>query len=102
MSIDALAKEIGSVTVLQGTLEDNIKCLKKNKVIAVAAEYRKAKEDMKKTHIRLATLENDKTHFTNALRDVEALLKKAREEFTKYKTLGDNNVLEFKTGKKDG
>jgi chromosome segregation ATPase len=100
-SIDAIDKELISISVFRQTLEDNVKCLKTNKVIALATEYKKAKEELKRTKFRIGSLENDRKHFASVLKEAEILLRKSKEDIEKLNSVGDNNVLQF-PGKKDG
>ena len=99
-NIDAIEKELLNVVSLKQILEDNIKCLKANKIIAVANEYKKIKEELKRVTHRIETLSYDKTRFCILIKDVESLLKKSNIDFEKMKNAGNENVLQFKPGKK--
>lgn len=101
-SIDAIDKELLNTVALKKTLEENVKCLKTNKVIAIATEYKKVKEELRRIKFRMEALGHDRNNFCSILRDTEALLKKAAKDLQKIKTGGDANVLQFKPGKKDG
>lgn len=101
-SIEAIEKELLNIIALKKTLEDNVACLKTNKVIAVATEYKKAKEELKRVKIRIEALTYDKNNFSNVLKNTEMLLNKTLADIEKMKNVGDSNVLRFKPGKKDG
>lgn len=60
VQIDILEREIRLLISLEAQLEENIRWLKRRKVITVANEYRKAKEDLQKTLARCSMLKIDK------------------------------------------
>ncbi len=101
-NIDTLDLEIKKVTVLEGVLEDNIRVLKTKQIIAIAQEFRKAKDELKRAKVRITNLQSDKEHFNKALRDVQTLLNTAKLERSKAVHLEENNILTFrgKNGKK--
>lgn len=101
VNIDSLTKEIDTLAELEKQLEQNLKCLKKRNIIAIATEFKKAKEDLVKTRVRAIALKNDREQFKKSSDEVEWVMKKAREELEKLQKLGDNNVLRGKFGRKD-
>lgn len=101
MNTDSLTKEIDTLEKLEIELERNIKCLKKKNIVAMATEYKKAKEDLARTRIRAIALKNDRAQFKKASDEVESAVKKAKEDIEKLKKSGDNNVLRGKFGRKD-
>lgn len=101
-NLDALEKEIQNLSSLESQLAENVKCLKKKNIVAIATEYKKAKEELSKIRQRAIALKNDREHFKKASEEVECSMKKAKEELEKLQRLGDNNVLRGKFGKKDG
>lgn len=100
-NLDALDREISILNTLESELVENVKCLKTKQIIAKAAEYKKAKEDLAKTRARLIGLKNDREHFRKAHAEVEFVMNKAREELEKIQKNGDNNVLHGKFGRKE-
>ena len=100
VNIGSLTKEIDTLDQLEIQLEENLKCLKKKNIIAIATEFKKAKEDLAKTRARLISLKNDRANFTKAAEDVQAVMKKAKEDIDKMKKNGDSNVLHATFGKK--
>lgn len=101
-SIDALDKEIAAVSRLEKTLVENVKCLKSKQIIAIAQEYKKAKEELKRTQNRLLLLRNDREHYHKSSEEIEKLLEQARKAFDKLQNIGDSNVLRFKSRREDG
>lgn len=99
-SLVALSKEISEVTALEYTLLENLKCLKKKQVIAIASEYKKAKEELRKAQLRLTMLNNDKEHYMKSLKDAENFLNLAKADYIRMSNLMEKNVLKFR--KKDG
>lgn len=102
MNLDALGKEIAKVMELERILRENVKYLKTQKIIAIAQEFKKAKEDLKKTQSRLMILKNDQERFKKSLKDAENFIKQARKDYEKIQEMGENNVLNFKSRKKNG
>lgn len=99
-NVVSLTREIDQLISYENQLIQNIKFLKKQKIVALAAEFKKIREDMGKTKTRLIALKNDREHFVKAANDVIKLMKKQKEDLKKLKESGDNNVLLGKFGKK--
>lgn len=98
-NIGSLTKEIEHLDTLEMQLEENVKVLKKNNIIAIATEYKKAKEDLAKTRTRLISLKNDRENFKKAADDVKKVMEKAKEDIEKLKKV-DSNVLHGTFGRK--
>jgi chromosome segregation ATPase len=101
-SLDALDKEITILCDLEKTLKENVKCLKEKRVVAIAKEFRKAKDDLKRTQIKITSLKNDREHFSKANKEMDAFLKQTKRDIDRLKESLENNVLQFKPEKKDG
>lgn len=99
-NLDAIQKEIDTLLPIEATLEENVKFLKKTKVIALADEFRKAKAELAKTRIRLTILQNDRERFRKAFSDVEIYLAEAIKKYKELADIGDNNVVRGKFGRK--
>ena len=99
-NLDSIDLEIKKVSVLERTLIENVKTLKTKQIIAIAQEFKKAKEELRKVSIRLVVLRNDKEHYSKAFRDATDFLQNARMQHNKVMRAGENNVLQFR--KKDG
>lgn len=97
-SIVVLEKEIANLVNLEKKLKENISCLKRESIIAIAQEFRKAKEDLKSAKTKIASLTNDKNHFKKVIVDMVNFLEKSRKELAKLEN--SNNVLKFKLEKK--
>lgn len=97
--MESLTREIDVLKDVQNQLIENIKFLKKKQIIAMAGEYKKAKEDLAKTVIRLITLQNDREHFRKAAVLVEEVMQKALDDIDKLKNT--NNVVQGVFGRKD-
>lgn len=94
-----LNKDIEALSELQDRLIDNIRFLKKKQIIAMAGEYKKAKEDLAKTVIRLISLQNDREHFRKAIAHVQQVMHEAEETIVKLKSI--NNVVHGDFGRKE-
>lgn len=98
-NIDSLSREIAILDELEIQLTLNLQCLKEKKIVALASEYKKAKEDMAKTKARRIGLSNDRENFKKAVDNVEIVMKKAKEELEELNKEGDN-VLHVEFGRK--
>ena len=99
-SLVALNKDISEITTLEYTLKENLACLKKKQVVAIAQEYKKAKEELRKTQLRLTMLTNDREHYEKTLRDAQSFLDLAKRDYIRMSNLMEKNVIKFR--KKDG
>lgn len=98
-NIDALNKELDVLSSLESTLSENVKCLKKKQIVAMAQEFKRVKEELKKTNTRITLLKNDREHFLKSSKDMEEFIHKTKEEIKKIEG-DDNNVLNFRNKKK--
>lgn len=101
-NIESLDKEITILETLEDQLNQNVNCLKQKNIIAIATEFKKAKEDLIKTRIRMSALKNDRELLRKACKDVESLLNKTKKDLEKLQKSGDNNVLKGNFGRKNG
>lgn len=99
-SIDALGKELSALGNHEYTLEESIKTLRRKQVIAIAQEFKKIKEELKKTRQKMGELSNDREHFIKASKDVHGLIKKTKDDLEKLQK--SSNVLIFKPRRTDG
>lgn len=100
-NMDAIKKELDFLSTVEKQLQENVSYLKTNKIVALAVEYKKAKEDLKKTKIRLNQLKGDWSSNERAHKELEVMLKKNREAYDKLSKQSDNNVLQGKFGKRN-
>jgi chromosome segregation ATPase len=101
-NVETIQKEVDFLVNLESQLETNISILKKIKIVTLATEYKKAREDLKKTKIKLTQLKSDKTINEKAHKELEYLLQKNKEAHDKLSKQGENNVLLGKFGRKRG
>lgn len=99
-NINTLKKEVDFLLNLENQLDANIAYLKKIKVIALAKEYKEAKEDLKKTKIRILQLKSDLAINEKAYKDIENILGKNKESYDKLGRQDQNNVVHGKFGRK--
>ena len=99
-NVDTIQKEIDFLAQIETQLESNISYLKKIKIVTLAQEYKKAKEDLKKTKIRLTQLKSDKTINEKAHKELSYLFQKNKEAYDKLAEQNDNNILQGKFGRK--
>jgi chromosome segregation ATPase len=98
-NISIIQKEVDLLSVNESKLQENIDCLKNNKAAVLAVEYRKSKEDLKKTKVRLSQLRSDLGATEKAHRDIQNFLTKNKEAYDKLANSNENNVLLGKFGK---
>ncbi len=101
-NVETIQKEVDFLINLENQLQANISILKKIKIVTLATEYKKAREDLKKTKIKLTQLKSDKTINEKAHKELEYLLQKNKEAYDKLSKQGENNVLLGKFGRKRG
>ena len=99
-NIDTLQKELDFLLNLEQQLENNISFLKKIKIVTLAEEYKKAKEDLKRTKTKLTQLKSDKMINEKAHKELEHLLQKNREAYDKLVREDQNNVISGKFGRR--
>jgi hypothetical protein len=99
-NISTLKKEVDFLLNMEKQLSENIAYLKKIKVIALAKEFKDAREDLKKTKIRILQLKSDLVINEKAYKDVEKILEKNKESYDKFAKQDDNNVVQGKFGRK--
>lgn len=100
-NLDTVEKEIGQLATLETTLEENIKFLRKKSIIALAVEYRKAKDDLNKTKNRLAFIRVDRENINRAVVEIDQFLVITKTAIAKLLKSGDN-VIKGNFGRKDG
>jgi chromosome segregation ATPase len=98
-NVDTLQKEIDFLLNIERQLEENIAYLKNIKIVALAMEYKKAKEDLKKTKTRISQVSVDRTNNEKAVKEIEFLLQKNKEAYDQLTKNSENNVLQGKFGK---
>lgn len=100
--LDQNQKEVNILLQLKEQLEDNLVELKRKHVVALAQDYKKAKEDLAKTKARLAFLRIDKETFLAAYNGNERMLKILRKDYADGLSRTQNNVIKGKFGKNNG
>jgi hypothetical protein len=102
ISLDGIEREIDILTTLEIQLEQNLLYLRKKKIIALALEFRKAKEDLNKTKDRLKFLRIGREEHRRAYRDADINVKILRVRYAKLLRVPEENVVHGKFGRKDG
>ncbi len=98
LNINTIQKEIDFLINLETQLQTNITYLKKNKIIALASEYKKSREDLKKTKTRITQLKSDRMINEKAHKELSFVLQKNKEVYDKLFKQSENNVLQGKFG----
>jgi DNA repair ATPase RecN len=95
-NLEALDSEIKKIAVFERVLVDNIRILKAQRVITMAKEFKKAKDELNRVKTRLTNLRNDREHFNKAFNDVNDFLKAAHAQYDKITQQSENNVIKFR------
>jgi len=100
---DVIAQQMNSIEILKTHLEVNLRFLKKRKVIALAMEFKKVKQDLITANTRLKSLSEDKGFLDKAIIKMDAMIKKSKDDYTQLSKKSNSKVLQgnFK-GKKNG
>lgn len=93
VQIDALDKDIAALEFNEYVLQDNLSSLKQDKIVALAQEYKKAREELQRVRNRLVTVNNERIQVGHAVNAVTYALGKARQAYEDLKFKLDNNVL---------
>ena len=101
-SLDVIEKEINQLTVLEVELAQNLAILRKKRIVAMAAEYRKARVELERAKSRLSMLKVNRNNAQAAFEEMSVFLKTAKENYASILKEANNNVLKGKFGKKDG
>lgn len=100
-----LEKEIALLTMVEANLEENIRVLKRKRVIVMVNDFKKARSDLSTCRTRRAFLRVDRENCLKVERHAEAIYEKARAEYEQaFDRLHNppNNVIYGNFGRKDG
>jgi chromosome segregation ATPase len=100
-NLETIEKELNHLAAIEKQLEENIEFLRKKHIIALALEYRKAKDELSKTKNRLAMIRIDRENIRRATDDVEGFLNKNKESLAEL-LKESNNVIQGSFGRKNG
>jgi predicted nucleic acid-binding Zn-ribbon protein len=102
-NMDLLDREIEKLLEVEQALEENLHCLKSPTITPIASEYKKAKDDLKKTKVRLFTARIERSDFQKAYDGMTWQIQKWSTDMENIKKIGENNVVHANFGsKKDG
>lgn len=90
-----IEKEIETLSFLQSQIEENLKYLKKKKVVTLAVEFKKTKVDLSTIKQKLTDAKQNKETIKKALKENETNIKKLKEAYAKI-SKSTSNVI---TGK---
>jgi DNA repair exonuclease SbcCD ATPase subunit len=100
LHLEALEKEIDALSTLEAQLEENFKYLKKNKVIALASEFKRTKEELQKVKSFLVMRRNDGDAHRKAYKAAVDHLDFCKEKYDQLIKRGENNVIQGTFGRK--
>lgn len=99
-NVEQIDKELEHLNALEFQVEENLKFLRKKHIIALALEYKKAKEELSRTKHKILVAKIDRDNITNANKDTQEILNKHKKAYADS-LKQPNNVLIFK-GKPNG
>lgn len=97
---DGLRRELTQLELLEVTLMENIECLKQQKIVAIASEYKKALADLAKCRTQMTVLKSNLAQQNKAKAESDTLLTRLQAEQDKLNN--DRVVLYGNFGRKDG
>jgi hypothetical protein len=100
IALEEIERDLAHLDLLESTLNQNIWWLKKSTTISVAAEYKKAKEDLIKVRNRKAFLATDYRNHIYAKTKTENALKQMQEVYLELTKIPQNNVIQVDFEKK--
>lgn len=95
-NIEAISREIELLANKEKELEENIKCLKKDKVAILIQEFKKSKKELERISAKISILDSDKKHFLKVSESIQDFIQKSKKELEKIHNLNTNNVIQFK------
>lgn len=101
-ALDHNENETQELAALKIVLKENIIELKRDHIIAVAHEFKRSKDDLVKTSIRLNYLMLDKRMYRKAFEGQEATLVLLKRKLAEAVEKTKNNVIYIKFGSKSG
>lgn len=94
-TLETVNKELTELTRVEIALEENLSFLKTKNVIALAAEFKKAKEDLVKTKARMVKIRVDNDRIAAATKECGEFLRKSKEDLANS-LKEPTNVLKFR------
>lgn len=95
-------KDIDLLSTKASQLERNIQYLKKNKIIALASEYKKVRHELNSVKQRLEVLRQDRENFRTVYVHVELEIIKLKEELKQLYNKPDAVVIEANFRRQNG
>jgi chromosome segregation ATPase len=98
--LSELDQEISHLTNMVEMLCANIKTLKRNRIIAMAKEFKKAKGDLETAETRLKLLKTDQAKAEKALKHTKLFIERSKDNYDRLMRSFDNNVVRgnFRSG----
>jgi hypothetical protein len=93
-NINALNKEIDILTTKEITLLDNLRCLKKRRVIAIASEYHKIKNELLAVKGRTVDHINSREQYSKLINDLDGFIVMTKKDLERLQHV--NNVIPFR------
>lgn len=100
--MDSIEREIDFLSTQEIQLSTNVSYLKKDKIVALASEYGKIKAEIHKIKNRLAFVRIDRENHRTAFVQVEAEIRKLKEELVAAIRGPINNVIHVPFRRFDG
>lgn len=100
--LSAIEREIDVYILKERELLENINILKRKKIVALAQEFKRAKEALLALRQKLIFAYNDRSRHEKAIRTTQSLLNKAQLNYDIVVKRYENNLLHGTFRRKDG
>lgn len=103
--IHQIDKEIAILIAVEANLEENVRVMKRKRIIVMVNEFRKAKTDLNTARVRQAFLRMDRENVLKVEKHAHTIYNKAKEGYDNaYQRLHapPNNIIYVDFGRKDG
>lgn len=100
--LSAIEREIDVYLLYEVQLIENINILKRQKIVALAQEYKRAKHELSMIRAKLVMAYNDRSSHEKAHKIAKKLLKESQANYDIMVSRYDNNVVQGKFRRNDG
>lgn len=93
VSRNAIQKELDDLAIKEEEIRENIKCLKKYKMITAIAEFKKAKEELLKIKSRETFISGGLIQHNQAINELNTFLNKSKTELDVLNAMEHNVII---------
>lgn len=97
-----LEKEQAQLVLIQAQLNENINALRQQRVVALALEFKKARDDLIRTQIRLNLVSRDLETLVRACNTAKDMIDKGKQDYAKVLKGLESVVIQGNFRSRDG